>query len=321
MFQKLFLKKILRLHDNQAEALQKISELLFLNKSNVYRRLSGHIALKPQEIEMLAKHYNISLDELIYQKTEHHVGTITSGNNIDFGISYLKSSLSRLEAISQIPDFAFYHAEVDFSYIYFCEYPELFYFKTVQWKRLLWKVKDSFQYNFQEMSEEEKTILQSIQKYLEQTHWASYFDRNMTTLFLEQIRYTYEMGVMSHEDTLRVLSKFKQFINDLEKKTALGTLGTIDSPQKFEAYYLPIPKVSSLGLGMSPKWSYLNCTFIAPNFIRSEDPKLIQLVAGYLKKLKSKSVKITQAGELERRKLFKHYRRTIQYLRKEIENS
>ena len=67
MLQSKIFEKIIDKHKNQAEALHQVSALLFLNKSNVYRRLKGEIMLKPSEIEVLVKHYTLSLDEIVHK--------------------------------------------------------------------------------------------------------------------------------------------------------------------------------------------------------------------------------------------------------------
>ena len=152
MFQQLLFDKILKKYSTQAEALTVISELLFLNKSNVYRRLSGAIALKPQEIEVLAKHYELSLDELIYEKSDKALGQMVSGGQRDHGKNYILSSISRLKHLSKTPNFQFTYsmASNDLSPIYYAHYPELFYFKVLQWERLLWRVEGRLVFNFEE---------------------------------------------------------------------------------------------------------------------------------------------------------------------------
>ena len=62
--QSLLFEKILEKYPRKAQAIETLEELLSVGKDAVYRRLRGDTFLTPDQMELLAKHFKISIDQL-----------------------------------------------------------------------------------------------------------------------------------------------------------------------------------------------------------------------------------------------------------------
>lgn len=315
MLQQKIFKKVLSHHESQAEAMDKISELLFLSKSNVYRRASDEIALKIEEIETLARHYKFSVDQLIYEETEYYpMRILEAGNpNVTYSRDILKIAYQR----TLHPDSTSHYMSSDLMYTFYTDYPELHYFKIIQWKRLMWANKTQ-KYSLDDITEDLKRFLKTYQSYVEQTKVIYFLDKNTGTIFLEQLRYTHKMGIMSEVDIHRVITAYKNYIDELEKRAGVGQYILNGRQNNFEVYLTHSPIQSLIVLNESRAYSYTVCLFIPPIDIFTSDPRVIQRIKIYFEQLKNKSTKITNTGVVARRKLFNYYRNQIQRFEREL---
>ena len=66
-FQINFLETILGKFSKKSKAVDELSELLQVGKDAVYRRLRGDTVLAPEEMKVLARHFQISIDDFIFE--------------------------------------------------------------------------------------------------------------------------------------------------------------------------------------------------------------------------------------------------------------
>lgn len=315
MLQQKIFEKVLSSHENQAEALDKISELLFLSKSNVYRRLSGDIALKVEEIETLAKHYKFSVDLLIYEESEFYPMRILEAGKpeTNYDEEILKIAYQR----TLHPDSTSHYMSSDLIYTFYTEYPEIHYFKIIQWQRLMW-VDENKKYSLDDITEEMRYFLKKYQSYVEQTKVVLFLEKNTGTLFLEQLRYTYNMGVMSEGDIRKIIEAYKRYIDDLEKRAALGQYVLNGRQNNLEVYITHSPIQSLIVLNSSEAFSYAISLFIPPVDTFSSEPRIMKKLNLFFEQLKNKSTKITNTGVVARRKLFNHYRNQVKRFERQL---
>lgn len=66
-------ERILERYPRKSDAVEALCELLNTTKDPVYRRLRGDTLLVPEELTLLARHYHISLDGLIFNRDDNVV--------------------------------------------------------------------------------------------------------------------------------------------------------------------------------------------------------------------------------------------------------
>ena len=76
--QQALLEQIISSFKKKSDAVERISELLHLGKDAVYRRLRGVTLLTPDEIQLLATAFGISVDNLIFRNTDSLIFTMNA---------------------------------------------------------------------------------------------------------------------------------------------------------------------------------------------------------------------------------------------------
>lgn len=320
MFQQQLFEKILKKYKTQAEALTAVSELLFLNKSNVYRRLTGAIAMKPQEIELLARHYDVSLDELIYNDSPFFFGDYLKNDNQNTIIGYLTSGIEITDLGLSLPQdsYTFYFSSSDILVAHYHHFPELFYFKMIQWNRLLWVRDGSFEYNPYQMTTMELDLYDIYCKKYAELPMIEIFDDSTMNIILEQFLYTYQTGVMKRGDAELFIAKYYEFLNELEEKIGTGRINLNEKKSRYKAYYSTNPSSVLLGLGVSPDFSYCISVYNSPDIVFSTDSKMTNQLKSFFDNELSRATLMTGAGELTRRRLFTKYRKQLRSVEKLI---
>ena len=317
MIQQQIFDKIFKDYLDSTKAVEAISKALHLDKSNVYRRISGEISLRLDEIEALAKAFNVYLDELVYQDSEYILGLVIGSqkNNSNNFQAYILSQLKRTDVI---PDIKMYHASPDWFMIFYLRYIDLYLFKVSQWKRLIWNASQDTMYHRQAHTKEEKAYLSKLNYYFQRKNTVFFLCKTTADLFLGQLKYAYEMGQISKADTDYLLEQYEQLINEFEQCAAIGKTSLNQDGKPFEVFLVPTPILGGVTLFSSQSLSYLAVTFNAPNFIESQDKKMVGYLEQYFEQLKNRSTKISETGEITRRKLFTYYRNKVMKLRRKV---
>lgn len=319
MLQSKLFEKIIEQHKNQAEALQQVSALLFLNKSNVYRRFTGESALKPNEIETLVKHYKISLDAMIHQGNNQilftHSGSNPSKeeqNHITY-YSQFKANYSLL--LEKIPDFKSHYFGYDIPHYHHGElFPEILYFKSMQWKRLQWNPDIPFYIDLKQLDETGRNIIKEACHSYNRLNISEIWSTRGLDILLEQITYTFNLRQISYKDAQFLLHAIVDSVNALEEKARIGSKLLDKNQKNFNLYYSEVPLDYYLFVEYNeenPVLSKITTILDTPNFIITTNQDTIKKMYAMFQRIRNQSHKISETGELTRRKIFNSYRRKV----------
>ncbi len=315
MIQQQIFNKIIAQYSDSSEAIHAIGKALHLNPSNVYRRVSGEIPLKLDEIEQLAKRFNLYLDELIYQDSDRITGRII-GSQKNRSNNYSEYLIHQLQKTNAIPGFKMCHASADWSVIFYFRYVDLYLFKVSQWKRLLWKSEQSPVYHRHSHSAQQRSTILRIGHLFQGRHTVFFLCKSTADLLLGQIEYAYSMNQISKSDALYLLEEYDKMLDDVEACTTVGQTSLHDKAKPFDVFLVHTPILGSITLFTSKSLKYVDVVFNSPNFIKSKDKKMLNYAEQYLERLENSATKISQTGEMARRKLFAHYRNQVNKSRK-----
>lgn len=130
-FQQTLFEYILKQYPKKAEAVEVMSKVLSMAKDNVYRRIRGETILTPDEIVSLTKHYNLSLDELIYGDSEKILFSFTPfSNQLKNFHDWLELTYENLKTVHQIPDAIIYYAAQEIPIHLYFQFPKLLNFRA-----------------------------------------------------------------------------------------------------------------------------------------------------------------------------------------------
>jgi hypothetical protein len=112
--------------------------LLKQTRGNVYKKLRLEVPFTADEIAAIARHYNISIDDLLgLEKAETHVEkaieVMQVVNSFDTMTSYLDQALGQLQTFRQMPGFSMTYVARDLPLFHYFAFPELGALKALTW--------------------------------------------------------------------------------------------------------------------------------------------------------------------------------------------
>ena len=137
--QSLLFEKILEKYPRKAQAIETLEELLSVGKDAVYRRLRGDTFLTPDQMELLAKHFKISIDQLTL---EDNTAILVSFNAFEQPAQnfheFVSNIYNQINQLSKLPDAHFYYASHEIPVFHYMYFPELICFKFFVWGVTSW---------------------------------------------------------------------------------------------------------------------------------------------------------------------------------------
>ena len=143
------LKRVLDRFPKNSEGVTALMDKFSLSQAAVYRRIKGDTLLTPTEMASLAKLYDISLDQIIFENTSRaFFGFNAIADDIKDLETYLKDLKGKLDKFGQMPDADVWFPTNDIPIFYYCFFPEIISFKLYVWGRNIWEIKYLEQQNF-----------------------------------------------------------------------------------------------------------------------------------------------------------------------------
>jgi len=113
------LEEILNRFPKRAAAVEELAKLFGVQKDAVYRRLRGDTLLTPDEIALLTKTFNLSLDAFVYEESSTVFFNFTPFSNTVTNVGgYLNGVLDDLKQVQQLPDVKVYYVSYEIPWNY-----------------------------------------------------------------------------------------------------------------------------------------------------------------------------------------------------------
>lgn len=315
--------KVLQLFPNKTAAVKDLMQLLHLGKSSIYRKLNGVSILRQEELFQIIRHYKFSLDELIHQQTELYLFThskrvedLRGTDEVTVATPFLKF----VDKLKEANQEKLYYAGVELPTPYFMYIPELIYFKEKIW--LHQKSNNLFDYqpfDFKQITADDKARYKATTDFYEEFPTIELWEITAIEIILNQIKYYYWIGILLLEDTMMLLTKMEQLLSKLERMLEVGSKKLNRTKKDMEIYYNPVPSINWFYLAESDTINYVHALFDPPNSVITTDAFLFKEAKARFKGQQQQSYMISVAGNVERHKLFKIYRKKIKRLQTEIE--
>lgn len=302
-----------------------LQDLLSVGKDAIYRRMRGETFLTPDEISLLCKTYQISLDGLIHQDT----GTVffdfsAFKNPIRSVDQYLEGLIRNVDQVLSIPDGKIYYASSEVPIFYYAFFPDLLMFKLYVWGQTIWDIDayknlpfsiDVMPYHTQALAEE------LIQKYVA-NDTIELWSMNVMENTLNQIHYHVEIGNFKDpSEAVKLCDDINQLLEHIHKMAQAESkfLPGQQSPQgHFDLYHNEMIYTNNTIYFSSPHLNMLFATFANPNFLASSDPKVCAYKFNWFKNLISKSSPMSGAAEKSRSRFFLSVNRSVQRTRQKL---
>lgn len=313
--------KVLSLFSSKGEAVDSLLELLQIGKSSLYRKINDQSALKPEEIAMIIRHYSLSLDELVHQKNSLYLFSHAKAI-VDFRSHNSKEPLEQIvEQLKSVKDVLIYYAGVEIPMNYVSYFPELVYFKECIWLRNQeGKKKLNYNpFNFKDIPADSLERYQATAQFFEGFQMIELWDKRGMTSMVEQIRHYYHIGMLMEGDALMLVQRLGELLDLLEKMLKIGSRTLNPEDKNMAVYFNPIPSPNWFYIVDSETIKYVQAVFDTPNSLISFNSYIFENAKRRFEAQRQQAHLISNAGTVERRKLFDFYRKQIAKLEIEIQ--
>jgi hypothetical protein len=316
------------LHDNFVKILKhripehsllanKLTEILYIGKEAVYRRLRGEVPFTFSEVSIIAKNMGISLDQLIGTVSERNrpftfkITRFAYPEEIDYKMAeeYLnllrtvKNEDSDTEiciAAKMIPD-PFHLKYKNITRFYFFKW--LYQYDNIEGIK-----------KFHEVSSTDKMLemLNESMKLYDYIKNAYYiFDKKMFQCFVDDVKYFEKIGLILRQDIEELKTDLFSFLDYLEN---LAIKGVNEAGNKVKIY------ISNVNFETG--YCYINSERYKLNMVRiftlydiySLDYYSLDTASKWMQSLRRGSILISESGEMQRLTFFKKQREIVDSL-------
>ena len=305
----------------------EIADLLQISNDSAYRRIRGEKQISFEEIQSLASHFKISLDQLLHLKTDSFIFTGRITNNSDYKYEeWQKSVLVHLQTIASFKPNYYYYLAKEIPFLYYFMIPEIAAFKTFfflksilfydDWKTAKFSVKDDYS--------QHQELWRNISNTFASIPGNEIWSIDNITSTIHQIEYYKLTGALkSTEDAICLLDKLEELVNHIEKQAEYGV--------KFQYKQKPKPGLATFKMFVNElimgdnmqlyelgntRVTYINHSVL--NFISTQDESFNNYTKKNFDIIMQKSILISEVNERERLLFFNKLRERINTARRQF---
>lgn len=316
---------LLERYPSRTELVDDLCKILSLGKDAIYRRLRAESILTPDQMALLARHYRLSLDSLIFRETNTVLFTFNAfDKEVKSFDDYFQGILDHLKKLLAIPDVRIWYASLEIPIFYYCFYPELIAFKLYVWGRAIWDIPFTRQTPFRPDLIPPSALERAgelLQLYL-QIPSLQMWSLNIFDNTLNQIAYHWTSGqIRDREDALMLLDRLEQLTQHMGEMAAAGAkmaLGSSRHHASLELFHNEMIYTNNTILVESPWFNGVFSAFGNPNFLFSNDARIVAYTRHWFEGVLSRSQPLTLGSEKHRNWFFGQLREKVQIARKRM---
>jgi len=219
-FQNKLLTVVIKKYADRKTAIQKLSNLLGVEKNSIYRRIKGTTPLTSVEINLLAKTHNISLDNLISKRPFVQFEHTNLHKPITEPIDFLNRIHDQLQALTKVPNIQLLMTFREVPFFQYLSSPELAYFKFYMWSKTSWSF-ENFEhgdFDLDEIEDAFKSRCLETWEFYKSIPSTEVWSSSLLEGTMKQIQYSLKNGYFRKPtQALRLLKKLEEKVNHLEE--------------------------------------------------------------------------------------------------------
>lgn len=288
-----------------------IARALRISRSGAYKKIRGISKLTLDEAVVIAKHMDVPVTRFVDQLgTNRNVYLFRSDDVIKPVESYQQWADNILEHSLTLEnlrlDYKVTALNNEISMFHLIGFHYLMSFKLFVWDRSTWRIPNhSDQYDYQLFAQDRQ-----LQKTLSQVaeHYRSYesievWSIDLLTTTLKQLRHSKRIGAISRADAENVLNDIRKLLAHLMSQAAAGNkkeFGTTNSGAAMQVYLNDTHSNEDLIFIQSDQINMVYVSYLAPNYIRTKDPRVSGYTESWIKNIMIHSSNISGTGVVER---------------------
>jgi hypothetical protein len=305
--------EILTRFSKKSEAISELMKVLSVNRDGIYRRLRCDTLLTSPELQLLAVHYGISLDELA------HAGT----NRIFFYYSpyeqqvnsfwdYLILMNRHMKKFVKQPELWVYYSSQEIPIFISMMFPKLFAFKMYIHGLTTWHLEylQDLPFDFELLNAKEQEIVKETVKIYCTIDSTDFWTLALLQQTLSQIEYLAMEGRFRNFGIcqelcleLQELIQHARLMAEAGKKFMPG-YEPIEENGVFDLYHSELTVTNTTILSISQQQYGLYNTFDSPNFLFTNNKRLCLQKKAWFKKVKQYSVSMSVHSSKNRNHYF-----------------
>lgn len=307
-----YLFKIIAERYNSRTALvNDLASILQCSSDAVYRRLRGDTFLTPDQLHQLALHFKISIDRFIFSQTDNVMFSFNAfSKRIISYEDYISTISEKVQQLLSIPNVKIFYASLEIPIFYYCFFPELISFKLYVWGRSVWDMEFTRTTPFSPdlipptALDKAKDMLEGYLQ-IPSTHlWSlNIFDNT-----INQILYHLNAGGFKENSTaLLLLDRLEQLCQHMKVMTEKGAKFHVKGQYamaSLEVHHNEMIYTNNTILIQSPYFNGVFTAFGNPNFLFSQDERIIAYTDEWFKSVRFRSPSITVVGSEKARLYF-----------------
>ena len=325
--QKLF-DIILQKFPKRAQAAESLQTLLGLGRDAIYRRFRGETPLTPDELQLLAREFDISLDALIFGQADQVFFSYRSfPSTLNKFQDYLEEVHRNISTVYQLEGSRIYYTTAELPIYHYCALPEIIAFKLYVWARTVWNFEDwnGRKFQFSDIPTEAIQLSQEIVRLYYNIPSTELWHLNILDNTLNQMEYYVSSGgFIDPNDAFVLCDKLLSLVNYIDQmaeaghKFAIGKSPAHSKGAELDLYYNEMMFTSNTILADTPMGKTVFATYGSPNFLRCTNPRMGDYTEDWIKRIIRKSISISAHEEKNRIRFFNKLRRKVEQSRQRI---
>ena len=324
--QQTFFKHIKSIVPPNISMVDDVADLLHISNDSAYRRIRGEKSLTFEEIQLLCKHYKISLDQIL---TAESTATVFYGRRVDVGNfdfkSYLQDMLENLKTFAKASTKKMYYEARDIPIFHHFQYEKLAAFKYFFWMKSVLYYPEYNKRTFEEtiLSPELLQLGKDITRAYNSIPSAEIWVMESINTTLRQIEYYTHAGVIKQKETIAALyTELEQLIDHIREQAECGEKflpgerpqgGQGNYQLYFNEVYLGHNSIMVEADGVQT--AFINHAVL--NYMMTHDAAFCDYTRRSLENNMKKSLLISSVGERERSRFFNTLAKSINESKKQ----
>ena len=298
----------------------EIAEVLSVSNDSAYRRIRGETVISLEEVQKIATHFKISVDQFLHLKSDSF---LFSGNLIDSNTflfeTWMQSILQQMQFINGFQHKHVYFLTKDLPFYEHFQIPELAAFKHFFWKKSILHYEEmrGMKFTLNNLDPAYHEMGKKIVETYNQIPSTEIWNLECINSTIRQIEFYREAKIIEDAEIVQCLyDKVGELINHFEVQAELGLKFSIKGTPKPGAGTYTL-FVNEIMLGDNTfhavldgkRVTFLNHSTI--NYIVTRDDGFTAYMQDVLDNLIRKSIQISISGEKERSRFFDRLRDKI----------
>ncbi len=307
--QEVLLKNIRKRLSQNESINDVIASVLNISYDAAHRRVSGKSKFSIDEAIQLAHHYNISLDNLFFQKGKIIIEKTIEIKTLSEMLEYFKKSTENIQYLTQNPNTILYYSAKDIPLFYFMDVSLLSKFKAYVWLSLLNPNTNKTTFENFVIDESFMETMEKAKGVYEKVNAKEVWNDTTINSSLQQILYFYEAGLLSIKSANVLFTDLKRIINNIKEKC---------NNERFSIYYNELILLNNNLLFDNDGKLTLFVPYTLLGYFITDNEESCQNVSQFFKQQITNSKALNQAGIKDQNLFFNKAIRKIDYYKEQL---